>query len=173
MKIGISPELWEQLDRLRALDAFTAEVREVLRHVGGPTPELSLVAARDLERGEVQLDTSDNGLLSPPSANDSPPAQVAHSSAEIRLMLVLDDQQVDLRESVTIGRSSSCDLVVRDTEASRRHAEVSCGTHGPLITDLESTNGTFVNDRRIETETTLAEGDNITIGATTVRVVRT
>ena len=83
MKIGISPELWEQLDRLRALDAFTAEVREVLRHAGGPTPELSLVAAGDLERGEVQLDTSDNGLLSPPSANDSPPAQVAHSSTEI------------------------------------------------------------------------------------------
>jgi pSer/pThr/pTyr-binding forkhead associated (FHA) protein len=54
-----------------------------------------------------------------------------------------------------------------DPELSRRHAEITRGTGGEyLLEDLSSTNGTFVNGRRLEASTALTPGDLIDIGAT-------
>ena len=49
---------------------------------------------------------------------------------------------------VTIGRSG-CDLVVDDPELSRRHARVEIQGAKVTLKDLESTNGTFMDDERI------------------------
>jgi len=50
-----------------------------------------------------------------------------------------------------LGREASCEIVVRDTAASRRHARVeSDGAGGFVLTDLNSANGTFVNGVRRE-----------------------
>lgn len=65
-----------------------------------------------------------------------------------------------------IGRESTNDIVVHDINASRTHAELRL-SHGSdwMLTDLGSTNGTFVNGRRIDSHQ-LQNGDRITIGVT-------
>ena len=65
-----------------------------------------------------------------------------------------------------MGRESKNDIVVHDINASRTHAELRFEPQGVwTITDLGSTNGTFVNGREIGTQL-LREGDHITIGMT-------
>jgi pSer/pThr/pTyr-binding forkhead associated (FHA) protein len=66
---------------------------------------------------------------------------------------------------LTIGRAPDNSLVVRDGRASRHHARID-GRRGSLVlSDLGSTNGSFVNDRRVES-VALGEGDRIRIGTT-------
>ena len=66
---------------------------------------------------------------------------------------------------LTIGRAPDNRLVLRDGRASRHHARID-GRRGSLVlTDLGSTNGSFVNDRLIES-IALGEGDRIRLGAT-------
>ncbi len=70
---------------------------------------------------------------------------------------------------LTIGRAPDNRLVVRDGRASRHHARID-GRRGSLIlSDLGSTNGSFVNDRRVES-VALGAGDRIRIGTTALIV---
>jgi len=65
-----------------------------------------------------------------------------------------------------LGREAVCDLVVPDINASRSHAEVRRDPSGAwLVSDLGSTNGTFLNGRQIKSAP-LRAGDVITIGTT-------
>jgi ABC transport system ATP-binding/permease protein len=63
---------------------------------------------------------------------------------------------------VLIGRLSTCDLVLDDPEVSRRHALVRQVNERYLLEDLDSSNGTYVNDQLIK-QTELQEGDLIQI----------
>src|SRR5262249_14535169 len=49
-----------------------------------------------------------------------------------------------------LGRSSKCDLVVKDKSISRRHAALKAGYGGLFVTDLDSRNGIFVDCERID-----------------------
>jgi len=69
---------------------------------------------------------------------------------------------------VVIGRETSCNIVVNDINASRRHADITKDANGFwVLSDLQSTNGTFVNGRPVGA-CRLREGDLITIGMTTL-----
>jgi pSer/pThr/pTyr-binding forkhead associated (FHA) protein len=64
-----------------------------------------------------------------------------------------------------IGRSRECDIVLSDSNVSRRHAEIRpAGGDGWTITDLGSTNGVKVNGRRIQGPQSLKRGDVIELG---------
>jgi two-component system, cell cycle response regulator len=71
------------------------------------------------------------------------------------------------REEVILGRSLGADVRVNDSKASRRHAKIevkeSSGVTEYILTDMNSRNGTFLNGRRIETES-LRNGDKVAIG---------
>jgi hypothetical protein len=67
------------------------------------------------------------------------------------------------RDTVSIGRSRACDLRLPGGDASRRHAEIVGGPDGFTLTDLGSTNGTYVNDKRVQKQL-LQPGDRIEIG---------
>jgi hypothetical protein len=73
-------------------------------------------------------------------------------------------------QRATVGRGSSCDLVLReDTEVSRTHAELEfIGDEWAVADDGLSRNGTFVNGVRISGRKRLADGDVIRFGATSV-----
>ena len=68
------------------------------------------------------------------------------------------------RETISIGRSRSCDLRLPGGDASRRHAEISGGPDGFTLTDLGSTNGTYVNDKRVDKQE-LVDNDFIKFGS--------
>jgi hypothetical protein len=70
---------------------------------------------------------------------------------------------------LTIGRAPDNGLVLADTRASRHHARLYGRRGALLLTDLGSTNGSWVNDRRID-EMALGEGDQIRIGDTIIVV---
>jgi len=75
--------------------------------------------------------------------------------------------QLPATGSVTMGRSSSCELRLHDVDTSRRHAEITCDASGYKIRDLDSTNGTFVNGEPIS-ERALEPGDRIQIGSNAI-----
>lgn len=68
-------------------------------------------------------------------------------------------------ERVTIGRQSSCSIVIRDTNVSREHVQLRRRPSGWTLRDIGSTNGTKLNGVRVEGEQMLANGDVIMLGA--------
>ena len=83
-------------------------------------------------------------------------------------LLDIDGRRYHLTGVTTIvGRGSEADIVVDDTGVSRQHVKFEVTEYGTILTDLGSTNGTFVEDQRIK-EVTLLDGNAITIGRTTI-----
>lgn len=67
--------------------------------------------------------------------------------------------------TIKIGKSSSNDYVIGDNTVSRQHAALTIMDDGKmLIKDLNSTNGTFVNGKRITTDTVVQSTDQIRLG---------
>jgi hypothetical protein len=78
-------------------------------------------------------------------------------------------QRTDLTSSVfTIGRAPDNRLVLQDQQASSHHAEIRPDAQGYLLVDVNSRNGTFVNEQRLVSQTPrlLVSGDVIRIGET-------
>ncbi|HOX05849.1 MAG TPA: ATP-binding protein [Planctomycetota bacterium] len=73
------------------------------------------------------------------------------------------------KDLVRLGRERFNDLTVDDEGASRAHAEIRRKSGSLTIRDLGSTNGTYVNNRRI-TECALSDGDRVSIGTATMLV---
>lgn len=70
-------------------------------------------------------------------------------------------------EPVVFGRLPECSVVLGDPNVSRRHAEVRRNGSDVVVADLHSTNGTRVNGVPIR-EHVLTDGDDITVGTTTI-----
>jgi pSer/pThr/pTyr-binding forkhead associated (FHA) protein len=64
---------------------------------------------------------------------------------------------------IVIGRDPECDFPINEYVVSRRHANISRRWGGIAIRDLESKNGTFLNNRRV-VEEYLHDGDRIALG---------
>jgi pSer/pThr/pTyr-binding forkhead associated (FHA) protein len=106
------------------------------------------------------------------------PAQVAQARAEAGFapgrLVVTRSRVVPVGKVVeagpvptTIGRSDDNVLVLDgDDYASGHHARVESGLDGTWVTDLDSTNGTYVNGERIEGRRRLHEGDLLQVGDT-------
>lgn len=71
--------------------------------------------------------------------------------------------------ALVIGRSKDCDVPLADGNVSRRHAEIGRSADGFMLRDLDSTNGTTVNGRRVKSAT-VGEGDEIMLGTSTLRI---
>jgi diguanylate cyclase (GGDEF)-like protein len=71
-------------------------------------------------------------------------------------------------EVVTLGRSEECTMRFDDASLSRVHARVMCLMDDHLLGDAGSTNGTFVNDERIDKATHLEDGDRVQLGTSTI-----
>ena len=78
-------------------------------------------------------------------------------------------RRIDLtHEEVSIGRSDQCTVCVNSDMVSRRHAVINRILGHYIVVDLKSTNGTFVNDQRIE-RAELKDGDLLRTGKTVLK----
>ncbi len=121
----------------------------------------------DDETFEAQLPTP-----APKRPTPLAPTPAAPRSYRRRPYLDLDGTRCSLVGAITvIGRDDDADIVLDDTGISRRHSEIRVTNDGPhlvaSLSDLGSTNGTFVNGNRV-TSVHLDDGDRITIGRTSM-----
>jgi pSer/pThr/pTyr-binding forkhead associated (FHA) protein len=82
----------------------------------------------------------------------------------------LAGRRITVDKEMIMGREGTDVVFEDDGEVSRRHAALRPAGGRIEIEDLGSTNGTFVNDRRIEGSTELSAGDSVRIGQTTIEV---
>ena len=107
---------------------------------------------------------------------DGPMAEFDSSSGTGRLEILnggFEGMTYDLNtEEIVIGRNPTTDITLLDEGISREHAVIlyDADAVGYVIEDLQSTNGTKVNGKRIRSAP-LAEGDEIQIGQTLFRFV--
>lgn len=80
--------------------------------------------------------------------------------------------RVPLDHEVRIGRAPGLELVIADDFVSTAHARITPTHSGPVLEDLDSTNGTLLNGRRVTGPAALAAGDTIEIGTVSMKVVR-
>lgn len=111
-------------------------------------------------------------LRSPTSHGETEPRPGSGGHAILILIAHPDNEclgsrtRLEIGSSVTIGRDPVCEIAFPEVPSlSRFHARVSFLPDGVVVEDLESTNGTFVSDRRVTMATDLASGDRIQFGA--------
>lgn len=75
-----------------------------------------------------------------------------------------------LAGTLQIGRASSCQIRPNDTYVSQMHAKISNRNGSWVVEDLGSTNGTYLNQRKVTVPTELSPGDRIRIGKTSLEV---
>jgi pSer/pThr/pTyr-binding forkhead associated (FHA) protein len=100
--------------------------------------------------GATQMLNTDDAQPAEPNAADEPSATQLKIGEEVFALNMGDN---------SIGRRTENDIILEDPYASGAHAVVSVDENGVTLTDLGSTNGTFVNGAR------LAPNDTMTITA--------
>jgi hypothetical protein len=133
-------------------DAAREHAREERYCFEGPVT-VAIVADAGVRRGDLRVR-----------------AEIAAGERGIPGALVLaDGRRIELSDAPAfIGRLPECAVTLSDPQASRHHAEIRRDDQGFRIIDLDSMNGTVVNGAAVR-EHRLADGDVITIGATSIR----
>ncbi len=96
-------------------------------------------------------------------------SQVVNTPKIPFLILGLENEPESTRKKFTkseiiIGRDDDCDYQIEDEVVSSRHARLIYRYMQWWVEDLQSTNGTYLNDERVETPTVIIKGDEIRIG---------
>ena len=97
-----------------------------------------------------------------------------HANLDPRLIVDESDtlqagHTIPLDRGITIGRSEAADLSIADQYVSHMHARILRRGAYHFVEDLGSTNGTFLNDRRVEKDAQLKVHDALRVGRTTLR----
>jgi pSer/pThr/pTyr-binding forkhead associated (FHA) protein len=72
-----------------------------------------------------------------------------------------EDKHYTIEDKVIVGRGTDCDVLIDDKKMSRNHANLVVKDGRLQLTDLNSSNGTFVNGKKISEPTNLLNGDSI------------
>jgi pSer/pThr/pTyr-binding forkhead associated (FHA) protein len=76
----------------------------------------------------------------------------------------------DLRDELVIGRGPKCQIVLDDSYVSQMHARLFSKGDAYMVEDLGSTNGTYLNRRKVTSPTELRRGDQVKIGKTVLEM---
>lgn len=97
----------------------------------------------------------------------APPAQRVAVIAPAEMM----GAPMDVGDVVTVGRDPTSTVTVSDGYLSHHHARFYSSGGGVTVEDMGSTNGTFVNERRIAAPTALNAGDRVRCGSLTLEAL--
>ena len=141
-------------------------------------PRVTLQPDPTLRTGEVEVDATVSAAAAQQSAE-----QIDAGTSVFEVPVVeAPEVVIEVREpgkparrvpvtgaQLRIGRAPECELVLKDSRVSRRHARLQARGGVLVLTDLGSTNGTLVNGHRV-TEVVLGAGDRIQVGETRIAV---
>jgi pSer/pThr/pTyr-binding forkhead associated (FHA) protein len=125
--------------------------------VGSIEMVLALLAVAIFAARPRMRDAQEAGLLYPVTAT-------------LRIFELGEERTFEGTCPLTIGRDSALQLVLRDPETSRLHARLESQKGTVFLRDLESSNGTFLNGRKLESTIELREGDEVDVGTTRIVV---
>jgi hypothetical protein len=124
----------------------------------------------EAERDEAQQGDHGQTMVYSTAGRVQEELHEARSARAGRAIVVAEGKRMPVGPGgAVIGRSRECDIVLSDSNVSRRHAEIRpTGGDGWTITDLGSTNGVKVNGRSVDSAP-LKAGDEVMVGTVDVR----
>lgn len=188
---GIHLKLYREDDRLTCFDVSG----QGFSHNGRRTLKAVLAPGDRLQVGGQLLQLVD-GDLAPAAITDPvtemspapdfaraarppappPPAPPAPPGRAVLLALKGNDAgksfELTAKPTLLIGRGVAADITIWDIRASRVHCRIDHEGPAFRITDLDSSNGTYLNDERLRETRPLQPGDLVRIGSTVLRFER-
>lgn len=110
-------------------------------------------------------------------APSSPPTTRSSKGKSPRAVLVMDEHGAKLGSyrldgTLQVGRAEACQIHVDDTYVSQFHARIFSRDGSWFVEDLGSTNGTYLNSRRLTTPSQLRAGDRLKLGKAVLELRR-
>lgn len=109
-----------------------------------------------------------------PAAPGPPPGKQRKGKVPHKAVVVegaaANGKSFDLTDELIVGRGDKCHVVLDDTYVSSVHARIFSRGQAFLLEDLGSTNGTYLNRRRITAPTEVNRGDRVKIGKTVLEM---
>ncbi|MDY5717625.1 MAG: FhaA domain-containing protein [Selenomonas sp.] len=184
--LKLSGEDYQKLCAKRVIDEIYAHIEKqviVQDYIMNGKLTVTCQAERSRSQGTYNIETffsesndSEAGLddvvntivLERPAFNGTKPLNLPTDYKLVSLTVVEGpdkDSYLEFGEKkIYIGRLDKNEVILTDTNASRMHAWIAYEQHRHVLYDAQSTNGTYVNDKRIESYY-LKPGDKINIGA--------
>lgn len=99
----------------------------------------------------------------------------AKREAPVPTLVIVDPaaaagQRFAVSGTLSIGRAAGCEITLDDTFISQVHARVSKGQSGVVVEDLGSTNGTYLNRKKVTAPVVVQSGDVIQVGSTVLEL---
>lgn len=123
------------------------------------------MAKEKLEADKTEVADSDTLKIRLEEAKSSSPVLVVISGRPLGKSFFLT------KDAMTLGRDLTADISIGETSISRKHTEFKITPDGIQAHDLGSTNGTFVNDQKIDKKL-LEDGDLIRCGSTILKFLK-
>lgn len=155
---------------------ISGDVVQVLNLVGGTELSINGQAVNDkaqLRPGDIlSLAGEELELLDPKASKPvkKVPENINRGWALKALNTALADKHFPLSGINTIGRSQECEISLGVVHLSRKHAKISVTDAGLKIEDLNSSNGTYVNTKKVDSAVAIA-GDEISFDSLRFRVI--
>jgi pSer/pThr/pTyr-binding forkhead associated (FHA) protein len=140
---------------------------------------MELRASDPIEGGAERAQTASSSAATERTARSAPAAEsraatgsARGSTAELRVVEPPERRGTafPLTSEVTIGRAPGCSIRVDDTFASQLHARVFAREKRWYVEDLGSTNGTWLNRKRVHGPLPVSSGDRIAVGDTVLQL---
>ena len=154
------------VDQFNAYAAGAAPAAAAAGYAAGQAAAAAAPQPQAMPQQAVPQQAANTVMFAGAGVPGQQPAQPRQAS-RARLIDTAANRAIDLASArVTLGRESRNDITIPDINVSRTHAEISLSPQGAwVITDLGSTNGTYVNGRAVASQP-LNEGDHIAMGST-------
>lgn len=162
--IRLSPEDYTRFEKA-GIEVVASEVAQAAldhaqseQYILSGSVVVSISEDETLQVGQIETDAQTQ-------AAGAAPAFDMKASAQAPIVEIGGRMWRLVKETTVLGRGQDCDIVIDDSSVSRRHAEIRITPGAYLLTDLSSTNGTFVEGHKI-TACQLVDGNEVTLGRT-------
>ncbi|GAA4402676.1 BTAD domain-containing putative transcriptional regulator [Tsukamurella soli] len=154
-----------------ALDSCRGLRRTLADELGiDPSPSLVALEGAVLRQEPLAVAPASAARPADPRAFEKTEADVRDGAAmPLGRLTAPDGTEYAVAGELRLGRLPDNDVSIDDTKVSREHAVITRTVSGFVVRDLQSSNGVYVGDRRIDGSAVLSDGDEVTLGRTTFR----